>query len=87
MKQMHDRECFRLIHKHTLSTTEQGRALESLIFLNEKRDGTIKARHCANGSTQRSYMAREEVSSPTVSTESTLLTGVIEAMEGRDVAT
>jgi hypothetical protein len=53
----------------------------------EKRDGTIKSRHCANGSTQRTYMNREEVSSPTVSTESTLLTSVIEAQEGRDVAT
>eukprot|EP00977_Amphora_coffeiformis_P022931 scaffold11877_cov125-Amphora_coffeaeformis.AAC.1 len=38
MKQMHDRECFKPIHKHTLSATERGRALESLIFLNEKRD-------------------------------------------------
>ena len=32
-------------------------------------------------------MGREEVSSPTVSTDSTLLTAVIEAEEGRDVAT
>jgi hypothetical protein len=32
-------------------------------------------------------MQREEVSSPTVSTESTMLTAVIEAKEGRDVAT
>jgi hypothetical protein len=32
-------------------------------------------------------MEREEVSSPTVSTESTMLTAVIEAAEGRDVAT
>ncbi len=32
-------------------------------------------------------MGREEVSSPTVSTESTLLTAVIEAEEARDVAT
>jgi hypothetical protein len=32
-------------------------------------------------------MTRESVSSPTVSTESTLLTAVIEALEGRDVAT
>ena len=32
-------------------------------------------------------MNREEVTSPTVSTESTLLTAVIEAAEGRDVAT
>jgi hypothetical protein len=47
----------------------------------------IKARHCANGSTQQSYMQRKEVSSPTVSTESTMLTAVIEAKEGRDVAT
>jgi hypothetical protein len=32
-------------------------------------------------------MEREEVSSPMVSTESTMLTSVIEAAEGRDVAT
>jgi hypothetical protein len=65
---------------------EESRA-KSLIFLVEKRDGTVKACHCANGSTQRDYMQREEVSSPTVSTESVLLTAVIEAQEGRDVAT
>jgi hypothetical protein len=47
----------------------------------------VKARHCANGSSQREYMQREEVSSPTVSTESVSLTAVIEAREGRDVAT
>jgi hypothetical protein len=61
--------------------------LESLIFLTEKQDGTIKARHCANGSVQREWMSREDVSSPTVNTESTLLTAVIEAEEGREVAT
>ena len=87
MKQLHDRKAFQPVHKSSLKQTEKSRALESLIFLTEKRDGTIKARHCANGSTQRSYMARESVSSPTVATESTLLTAVIEAEEGRDVAT
>jgi hypothetical protein len=87
MKQLHDRECFEPIHKHQLSQSERHRALESLLFLVEKRDGTIKSRHCANGSTQRDYMSREDVSSPTVSTEATLLTAVIEAQEGRDVAT
>jgi hypothetical protein len=56
-------------------------------LLSEKKDGSLKARHCANGSTQRSYMQREEVSSPTISTKSTILTAVIEAAEGRDVAT
>jgi len=87
MKQLHDRECFQPIRAETLNKEESKRALESLIFLVEKRDGTIKSRHCANGSLQRMWMSREDTSSPTVSTESTLLTAVIEAEEGRDVAT
>ena len=87
MGQLHDRCCFRPIHKRTLNELEKQRALESLIFMVEKQDGTVKSRHCANGSTQRAYMERDEVTSPTVSTEATLLTAVIEALEGRDVAT
>ena len=87
MKQLHDRSCFHPVHKHELTMLERQRALESLLFLVEKRDGTIKSQHCANGSTQREYMSREDVSSPTVSTESTLLTAVIDAEEERDVAT
>jgi hypothetical protein len=31
-------------------------AMESLIFLVEKHDATVKARTCANGSTQCTYM-------------------------------
>jgi hypothetical protein len=58
-----------------------------LIFLTEKHDGTIKSQHCANGSTQHDYMSRENVSSSSVSTKAVLLTAVIEAEEGRDVAT
>jgi Reverse transcriptase (RNA-dependent DNA polymerase) len=87
MQQMIDRDCFEPIHRSELNETEQKQAMESLIFLSVKKDKSIKARHCANGSTQRSYMEREEVSRPTVSTESTMLTAVIEAAEGRDVAT
>jgi Reverse transcriptase (RNA-dependent DNA polymerase) len=87
MEQMIERDCFEPIHQEELNETERRRAMESLIFLSEKKDKSIKARHCANGSTQQSYMQREEVSSPTVSTESTMLTAVIEAKEGRDVAT
>jgi hypothetical protein len=86
MQQLIDRTCFVPIKKSELSEIERKRAMESLFFITEKRDGTIKGRHCANGSTQRDYMQREEVTSPTVSTESTLLTAVIEAAEERDVA-
>ena len=86
MRQLHDRDCWYPVKKSDLNKTEYKRALESLIFLVEKRDGTIKARHCANGSTQRDYLSREDVSSPTVSTDATLLTATIEAEEERHVA-
>jgi hypothetical protein len=87
MKQLHDRTCFKPIKASSLNEMERKRTLESLIFMVQKKDGRIKSRHCANGSLQRNWMEREEVSSPTVSTESTLLTAVIEAEEQRDVAT
>ena len=61
--------------------------LESLIFLVEKKDGRIKARHCANGSKQRNWIDPEDAASPTVMTDSILLTAGIEAKENRDVAT
>jgi hypothetical protein len=52
MKQLHDRIVFKPIAIEELSTIEKRRAMESLIFLTEKKDGRIKARTCANGSTQ-----------------------------------
>ena len=42
----------------------------------------IKSQHCANGSTQCTYMKHDEVMSLTISMEGTLLTAVIEAQEG-----
>ena len=61
--------------------------MESLIFLNEKRDKTVKARMCANGSSQRAYIAQEDVSSPTATLEAIITTGVIDAKQRRDVMT
>ena len=82
MNQLHDRSHFRPVHKHSLNKSERQRAMESLLFLTEKGDRTIKSRHCANGSTQHAYMEHDEVTSLTVSVEGTLLTAVIEAQEG-----
>ena len=39
---------------------------------------------CANGSIQRNYIAKDGASSPTVSTDSVLITSVIEARQIRD---
>jgi hypothetical protein len=87
MKQLHDRVVFEPILIADMTPQERKRAMESLIFLTEKRDGTVKARTCANGSTQREYIPREEASSPTAATEAILITGVIDAKQGRDVMT
>ena len=61
--------------------------MESLIVLTEKRDGRVKARTCANRSTQRDYIPREDAASPTASTDCVLITGVIEAKQQRDIMT
>ena len=87
MKQLHDRNCWTPIQISTMTPQEKKKALESLIFLVEKRDGKIKSRHCANGSKQRAWMNPEEAASPTAMTESVMLTATLEAQEGRDVAT
>jgi hypothetical protein len=87
LKQLHDRVVFKPIHISELTDVERKRAMESLIFLVEKRDGTVKARTCANGSTQREYVDRDEATSPTAMTESVIITGTIEAKQSRDVMT
>jgi hypothetical protein len=57
------------------------------MFLKRKRCGRIKGRGCADGRPQRAYIQREDATSPTVSTQAVFLTSLIDAHEGRDVAT
>jgi hypothetical protein len=87
MKQLHDRKCFQAIYSESLSDIERKRALQLLLFVVEKKSGILKSRHCANGNPQHQWMDREEVSSPTVSTEALFITAAIDAVEGRDVTT
>ena len=87
MKQLHDRVCFRPINPNTMTQMERKRALESLLFLVEKKSGEVKARNVANGSTQRVWMNKEDSSSPTVSTGALFITSAVDAKEKRKVAT
>ena len=73
------------MHPKDLTKEEKRKAMESLIFLSEKRDGTVKGQMCPNGNTQRSYIPKEEASSPTVTTESVLITSVIDSKQEIDV--
>ena len=70
-----------------ITQIEKQKAMNSLIFLTEKKDGTIKARACANGSSQRKFIMKEEAASPTVTTEGLLTTCIIDAKQNRDIVT
>eukprot|EP00957_Ditylum_brightwellii_P112857 8604575-Ditylum_brightwellii.AAC.1 len=71
LMQLHNQKVFQPIHPNKLTPLQKKCAMESLIFLTEKRDKLIKACACANDSTQRSYIAKEEETSPVAVTEST----------------
>lgn len=87
MKQMDNYNVMIPKYKHELTREERRRALATLIFLKEKRDGSIKSRTCVNGAPQREYIPKEDASSPTVMTDAVILTACIDAWQLRDVAT
>ena len=86
LQQLHNTKALLPVKKDDLSYDEKRKALKYLMFLKEKRDGTIKARGCADGRPQRLYTTKEEASSPTVSLEALMLSCAIDAKETRYVA-
>ena len=74
-------------HWEELTPKQKGNVLESFIFVEQKKSGVDKARLVINGAMQRGHMTKEEASSPTAYTESVILTSMVDAKEGRDVAT
>ena len=87
LTQFHTLKCFKPHDQSTLSRDKHRNALTSLVFLTEKRSGEIKAHACANGSTQRTHIAKEEATAPTVTSDAIFIQGTIFAHENRDVAT
>jgi hypothetical protein len=85
MKQLHFRNTFKPKHWRELSQFQRQTVLESHMFLKQKRDGNIKGITAAGGNKQRDYISKEDASSPTVATESVLLSCIINAEEERGV--
>jgi hypothetical protein len=85
VEQMYKRTCFEPISIKDMTSSERKKAQQALMFLCEKRDGTIKGRLVYNGKPTRGWLSREECMSPTAALESIVLTCMIEAHEGRDV--
>ena len=49
VNQLHQQGCFHLIDVNQLTPAEREKALESLIFLTQKRDGLVKGQTCVDG--------------------------------------
>ena len=86
MKQFHDRKVVKPLLPEDITPEIRKRALGYLMFLKQKRNGSIKGRGCADGRPQRVYKSKTETSSPTAAIESVFITVLIDAREGRDVA-
>ena len=79
--QLHWQNTFVPKHYAQLTDDEKSKVLESHMFVVKKRTGETKARLVGGGNKQREYLTKEDSSSPTVATESVLLTSIVDADE------
>ena len=84
MNQLQKRKVFEPINPSDLTYEERKKAMESLIFLTEKKIGILKACNCANGIIQRNYITKDDASSPIVSTDSVLITSAIRVRQKKE---
>ena len=69
LRQLHDRMVIEPRFSKTMTEKQKEDALQYLMFLKEKRCGTIKGRGCADGCKQQIYISKDQASAPTVATE------------------
>jgi hypothetical protein len=82
-----DNDCFGETSYEKLTQEQKDRALPILMFMVLKRNGDLKTRGVANGSVQRLYTNKEDVSSPTPDYLAFKYLCAVSAMEERNVAT
>lgn len=87
LQQLHDYKTYTPVYAHELTPEQKREALNSLIFITEKRCGRIKSRACVDGSAQRANSEKGAAASPTVMNDSVFITSAIDAHEGRKVVT
>jgi len=85
-KQLNDMSVLGRIDYDSLTEEQKQLALDAVNLIKEKRNGKVKGRTCANGSSQRAYVPREEASSPTISLEALMSLFIIFAYEKRKTA-
>ena len=84
--QLHTQEAFGSLEAEDMTEEKKKDALEMLMFIKEKCDGTIKARVCADGRKHCEKYNTTDAASPIFSTEAVLISPVINAYGEWDVA-
>lgn len=87
LSQLHRKSVFKAIKVQDLTPEDKPKILRTIMFLKKKRDGRIKSRLVADGSTQKYEETIFDVSSPTVATESVFIAAAVAAGEKRFAAT
>lgn len=85
--QLDNKRIFSPLDATTLTSGQKQEALRSINLIKEKRSGKLKGRSAADGRAQRALYTKEQTASPTVSTDALMLTLMVDAFEGRDIAT
>ena len=85
--QLEDLHVYESVNARLLTHEQRKRALRAINLIKEKRNGQIKGRTVADGSVQRSLYDKSDTASPTIATDALMLSMIVEAYEGRDVAT
>ena len=85
-KQLDDLNVLGRLNPDSLTDAQKRNALRAVNLIKIKRDGKCKGRTCADGSSQRNYVPRDEASSPTLSLEALMAILLINAYEERDTA-
>jgi hypothetical protein len=71
----------------TLTDDQKSESLRAISIFKEKRDGSLKGRTCADGSSQQGKFSNAKTGSPTIFNGTLFLSIMIDAYEKRDVAT
>jgi hypothetical protein len=82
LTQLHQMKVFQRVYRSSMTRQEIIGTLNALTFIERKRCGRVKARACADGRPQKNLFQKWESSSPTIRTESVLITSMIDAYEG-----
>jgi Reverse transcriptase (RNA-dependent DNA polymerase) len=85
--QLEDLEVYEAVDSRSLTTDQRRAALRAINLIKEKRSGVLKGRTVADGRAQRFLYEKSETASPTIATDALMLSIIIDAYEGRDVAT